>query len=326
MKNRFFPTCLLCCLVLLSGVALAAPRVCLVQLLDGQATVNGKPVKGAALGEQGQTLKIDSKSKVRVQLIRANKEIVLTGPLTVKIDEKTLAAKGRVIARQGVHIIEDIGNVNAAGAGRSRSEPYTTLGLKIELIQNEEFPHGVLKQTYVDSEFFRNKVDPESYSGRINLKRFKEDEPFYSSEAVAIEEVSFSPQNRPTVIELEKGYLLPNHRYIFSVVRYKDSSDDSGLFYSRRFKLLSPQEKTTLELLEAEMRKQAEASKSILPLLRMAQIYNDEDQMEKSEELLRESYQSQFRDRKDTRLGESILGRWNETRRALDLPYKSKSF
>ena len=336
MKNKLISITVLLSMVLLSGLASAAPRVCLVQVLKGKVTIDGKTIKGASLGEQGQSLKLAAGSKVRVQILRASKEVTITGPTTLKIDEKTLASKGKVLARRGLHVVKDIGNPDASGAGLKRkgeqkseksrslekqSGPHERLGAKVHFKSGTKAAQASVSLPIEESVFYQSDAEKYLHVLGVKIWRVKEDQDFTSKDAWKIDAELEEPKGVQG-ISLPPDYLKTGYRYLVVVTKIPDGLNSSG-DYSRSFRFLSQAEKSLLEQLEWEYRKQSVAESSLDPLIRLAIIYNDMDQVGKAESILAECVKNSSRYPQSAELRKALFRSWNVCRRSLDMDYQA---
>lgn len=254
-------------LVVVTGTAWAQSRVALVRLNSGTATLDGKAVKTATMASQGQTLKLNSGSEARIQLLGTSSEVTLKGPLTLKIDKAALAGEAKKVTRGGVAVALDIGNKNSAGAMVTRAQSSS----------GEKTTSKALRPTLPPKK--KEDIFLLSFDSPTELKL-----PKGMEIAVYIEsndpnddtamEVAFT--NTLPNLELPGDSLKPGVGYTFELSAY--DGDSLVKRYNQTFRILSSEEKEILAAATTELMTLHDTQKSVLPLLRLASLHQDMDQ------------------------------------------------
>ncbi len=276
-------------IALLGTPVLAAPRVGLLTLEKGKVTVDGHPLRTPVLLEEGQTVFLEAGARAKVKILGSTQERILEGELTLEASKSTLEKGSRPVQRGAVALAQDMGNVSKGAASVTRSsaaDKRTDYRLMASLPQEKndsgDFEFLIsehdLKGIKDPIRFFVNiailKPRPDAPSKYI-------DEPVYSREF----EHDFS-QGPLTVAGLSNDIAQPGQIYRITVTQTANSNSFFNAI--RPYRILTPEERDFLKELDSDARFQADDEQSIYPLLHLASVYNELDQVEEALSLLKE--------------------------------------
>jgi hypothetical protein len=265
-------------LLILSIAAIAAPKMAIITVRSGSATLDGKAIVKASMASQGQMLDIATGSRVRIQLLGSNKELTVTGPAKIEIDRMGLAEKGKAVDRNSATVANDIGNKNTVSALSTRGKNKTLLDLRPKLPPRKnyvtrnyiiEFEAGVRFELKPDQRLFV-RVEPADGDGRVFVREFDHDDPLDSLEL-------------PSDLEVGRGYRFT---LIFS-------GGTKPYNYEQTFRILTQDQKAVLAEAKRELMRDYRSEKDILPLLRLASMYQELDQNHKVLEYLKMAYNNE---------------------------------
>lgn len=283
-------------LLMLCSVAVAAPRVALIRVNSGSATLDGKAFKTAQMAAEGQTLKLAADSQVRIQLLGSSSEVTLAGPLEMKISKSQLDSEAKKVTRGGVAVALDIGNRNTAGSLVTRSaSPAAPVNTRRTPVRPKLPP--VKKDGAL--------MIPFDCQGAIKLPPGAE----VGIEINPLDETSDKHleayfENELPVIELAPDAIVEGEGYEFILAYY---SDDATLArYTQTFRILTPEQREFLAAADEEMLKQYNEQKSVLPLLRLASLYQDMDQNAQVLKYLEMAHRSPFLKQNDNELQKKL--------------------
>jgi hypothetical protein len=263
-----FLTTVIALLAFLCVAASAAPRVALIRVNSGSATLDGKNFKMAQMANEGQSLKLPAKSEVRIQLLGSSSEVTLSGPMEVTISKTALESEAKKVTRGGVAVALDIGNRNTAGSLVTRSSN--------SVVPEKSRPKAI-----------RPSLPPESRSGALfidydakgDLKLAPGAEVYILIEGKSDDsELTIEQTFKETlpVLELSPDAIVKGEGYEFSL---SASHNDTQLArYNQSFRILNSEQRDFLQVAESEMVNCYNQEKSVLPLLRLASLYQDLDQ------------------------------------------------
>lgn len=281
--------------LILATVALAAPRVALVRLNSGSASLDGKAFKMAQMASEGQMLKLADKSEVRVQLLGSSSEVTLKGPMELKISKTKLAKEAKKVTRGGVAVALDIGNRNTTGSLVTRSagaKPTNSIRTSIK----PKLPPVKKDGSYVIGF---------DYDGEIRLpigaEVFIQIIPADETDESFVE-LTFTDNLK--TLELSPDAVVPGEGYEFALSYHQN--DDSLARYTQTFRLLTSDQKEILAAAEEEMLRQYNAQKSVLPLLRLASLYQDMDQNQQVLKYLGMARRSPYLKQNDNQLSKKL--------------------
>ena len=264
--------------LLLSGALLAAPaRVGIVRVEKGSVSLNGKTISTPQLLEQGNTLVLAKGASVRLQLLGGAGEVTLVGPKTVTVDRATLAKEAKVVQRGGIASVPDIGNTTRGATATSRD-----LRTKIEDFRivapprksNDGWVFSVKDGGLFDGSGPALLADWSIYA--MEMEDWSEE----TGPSFEREEVSRgSYAGGAEFVEVPRDTFKPGTRYLLTVsLSYKDSANELD-YYEQPFRLLSEAESAYLSEIQQEMRGEAKRTGSVRPLIELATLLLEWDQL-----------------------------------------------
>jgi hypothetical protein len=280
MKRTFLVNISLLLVALLCAPPLwaATPRVGLVTVEMGKVSLNGRFISTPQLVEQGAKLVLRPGARARLQLLGGTREITLVGPRTVTVDKASLQNIARSVQRGNMASVPDIGTTTRSAALTERASekhrgfrivpPPTAQGqLWVFPVRTTEEFFDEQKPRRAEWSICRLEMDGEMTlpDGRAAAA--------YSYHLVAGGDSS----GREKTITVPKSLLVPGERYVLRVT--VDDKDHELGQYQMPFRLLSPEEKAILADWEAGAQQRARSQANVTPLLELASLYLDWDQM-----------------------------------------------
>ncbi len=287
--HRFFSLGALL-LLLLSTVALAGSKVAIIKVSTGSASLDGKTVGKATMAAEGQTLEVPKGSSVRIQLLGSKDEVTLAGPVNMKIEKSSLQKQAKEVSRNSAAVAADIGNKNTASASVTRGEHDGLTALKpilpprrdgedylLAFEAGEEFPLRTDHSITVE-------VVPVEGDGPRLGHTFTDDDPLV-------------PLALPKNLEIGQGYRFT---LIYSDPGQGPMGHGSSMYtYKQTFRMLTPDQKEFLNEAKTELMGDYKKEKDILPLLRLASLYQEYDQNKEVLEYLKMAYNSPYLENQD---------------------------
>ena len=302
-------------LVVLSAVsALAAgPRVALVKVRSGQASIAGKPINKAQMAQEGDVLKLAVGADVRVQLLGSNAEVQFLAPdkpLEVVIKKASLLKDSKKVERGGVAVAKDIGSLNTAGASITRS--VTIPSDKLLKVKPNIPPFMEAQEYLIEFDGGQSYSISDKVTVTVNVI------PQNGVQSETLSQVFDSEQDLVT-LAMPSTAIEIGEPYLFRLTCQYEGEDGGGLtyFYSETFRILSPEQKEVLESAKDELLANHEQSNDILPLLRLASLYQDYDQNREALKYLQRAYQSPHLKDQDTK--ESIQKQIDKFQQSFDV-------
>lgn len=255
------------CLLLLSAAALAAPRVALIRVNSGQASLDGQAFKMAKMASEGQTLQLAANSEVRVQLLGSSSEVTLSGPLEMKVSKEQLTTEAKKVTRGGVAVALDIGNRNTAGSMVTRSAAKPPAEARRKALRPGLPPEKR------DGSFF---IDYDT-EGKIKLATGAEVYILIQAKSDEVDtEIETTFEDELPILELSPDAIVAGVGYDFTLAAFQDNNQLAR--YKQSFRILTTEQRTFLQEAEREMVDRYNKEKSVLPLLRLASLHQDLDQ------------------------------------------------
>lgn len=300
---------------LVCGPALAKPRVAMLELLEGSATLAGKQLKAPKLAREGQVLKVSPASKVRVQMLGTNREYTIQGAKTLTISKADMEKQAVALSRGGIAVAGGIGNVTKGAVGMTRAGETAPTGVKLQLPPKNEDGSWRIEITVEPEQFAEHGVD----SGALILGWETESGGWDEGEAIDFEDLpkrfaKLWSEGGSASFTLSEDSFEAGHNYRMII-----QLGDGDVWYERPFRILTPEESELLSVMDQDLHQQSSASKSVVPLLKLAGLYRGLGQLSEANGVLDEAYRSPFRPADDQALEESILKAWLPIRKALDL-------
>ncbi len=266
MKPRLLSTILLLFATLAIAVS-ASPRVALIRINSGSASLDGKAFKMAQMANEGQTLKLEAGAEARIQLLGSSSEVTLSGPMEVKINRAALDSEAKKVTRGGVAVALDIGNKNTAGSLVTRSQASVPAKAKPKAIRPGLPPEN------------RNGAFVIDYDAEGDLKLASGAEVYILIEGKSDDsdfEIEATFQDTLPVMQLSPDAIVTGVGYTFTLAAFQN--DTQLARYNQSFRILTPEQREFLTAAEEEMVARYNSEKSVLPLLRLASLYQDLDQ------------------------------------------------
>jgi hypothetical protein len=257
-----------------SVAALPAPsKIAIIKVNSGTATLDDIAIDKATLAGEGQLLVLAKGTEVRVQLLGSKSEFTLKDDARLIISRESLQAEATdVMNRNSVSVAKDIGNKNSTTASVTRNT-------------------GVIEDPVA-----LNPIIPPRLDG--NQKRywlkFDLETPYKlrPKEAITIGIIPAGDGNRINEtydhsrplkpLEITADDIEPGLGYHLSIIYH--TADGGSHTYRTNFRILLPEQEKFLEQAQAELLKEyrASAMENVLPLLRLASLYQDYDQNDKA--------------------------------------------
>lgn len=276
--------------LLLSGVLLAVPaRVGMVRIEKGTVSLNGRTVSTPQLLEQGSTLVLAEGATVRVQLLGSPAEVSLAGPRTVLIDRANLLKQARAVHRKSLSTAPapDLGNTTRAAAATARSSASKSAPFRISAPPTKSdsgwsFP--VKDGGLFDTKPSTNLVEWTIFSLQMEGSRSTSG-PIFSRERV----LHGNYTGEQDAIEAPSDKLETGTRYLLSVSILSKNLETELDFYEQPFRLLTEDEKSYLADVEQEMRREAKRTGSVRPLIEIASLLLEWDQLQDAQRVIKEA-------------------------------------
>lgn len=267
--------------LLLSLQLTAAPaRVGLVRVEQGKVTLNGKTVSGPQLAEQGSTLKLENGASVRIQLLGGGGEVTLRGPLTTSIDRASLAKQAKTVVRGGISMVPDIGNTTRGATSTTRevNRPHKRdfQILVPPKLEGDEWVFTVLSGPNFAPDSYQVEWGITSLSPQ-NSEANDNDLEQRTFERTYVHHADYD--KKLADIRLKKDRLLPGVRYLLAVDFYDNGHFQRSLSHELPFRILMGDEEAYLAENETLLRQSAKELDSALPLLELASLYLEWDQL-----------------------------------------------
>lgn len=270
-------------LLILSVAVAAASKVAIIKVNSGTAKLDGKTIAKAQMASQGQKLVVSEGSKVRIQLLGSKDELVVTGPAELTIDKKSIKRGATEVSRNSASVAADIGSKNTASASITRGASTTLTSLDPVLPPRKVDGEYIIDFRAGDSiallpeHTLTVNVDPLDGDGPRVGHTFKDDDPLVS--------LQMSPDFKEG-----KGYQFT---LIYNDPGVGPNGENSATYtYRQTFRILTPDQKAFLKEAEGELLEDYRREKDILPLLRLASLYQEFDQNKDVYKYLKMSYDS----------------------------------
>jgi hypothetical protein len=271
-------------LLALCITAAAASKVAIIKVNSGSATLDGKTFTKAKMASEGQVLNIATGSQVRIQLLGSKHEMTVTGPVKLNINKQALVKKAKEVSRNSAAVAADIGNRNTVSASSTRGSADELTELKPTLPPQMSDGDYVLGFEAGDSFPLRPEhsisveVAPLDGNGPRIGHTFTQGDPLV-------------PLQMPPDLEPGRGYRFT---LIYSDPGVGSMGQGSAMYkYKQTFRILTPDQEAFLVEAERELKQDYRTEKDILPLLRLASLYQEYDQNEKVLEYLKMAYDSE---------------------------------
>lgn len=265
----------------------AAPRVGLLHVEGGKVWLDGRPVAAPALLEQGGKLVLEKGARARLRLLGGNTEIALIGPRSLTIDRPALEKLGRALPRGQVALVPDIGNV-ARGATNTTRAQRKRRGFVVET-PPQASPDGWIFPVRTAPPF-SDREPPQEAEWTLSRLAPKADSPeaqggpgpTFRAESLAYGQCGPDGQG----FRLPADTLRPGQRYLLSI---RTGSDPLDAGYWQSFRILTPEEKAMLSEVEAAAQLQSREEDSVQPLLNLAALYLEWDQLAEADRVLNQA-------------------------------------
>jgi hypothetical protein len=301
-------------LLLLSAVVVAASKVAIIKVNSGSASLDGQTIATAKMASEGQMLKVDAGSQVRIQLLGSKHEVSVTGPAKIAINKAELSKSAKELSRNSAAVAADIGNRNTVSASSTRGSGSELLELKPTLPPREDNGEYVLG--FEAGESFELEPD---HSISVEIAPVDGEGP----------RIGHTFKHKDPLVALQMPPDLKKGRaYSFTLI-YSDPGEGnmaqgSAMYkYKQTFRILTPDQEAFLAEAEQELLKDYKTENDVLPLLRLASLYQEYDQNEKVLEYLKMAYDSEHLNNEE---------QWNSLRltiysfeRSLTMPVPLKS-
>ena len=247
--------------LLLTCGALASPRVALIKIVRGQASLDGQSIKKAAMASQGQVLNVASGSVVSVKLLGSLLETKLTGPKEIVVDAESLSGQAERNERGELLVLDAIGTSAVAGGLLTRT---TRRGLSPALP-----PRRLAKNRYELTLCRGESVRAQpNYTYRFEIL---DGERVILDESVSdqIQSITFRP----------RGQFRDGETYRLKLTVLDRTADDPSLatvmVYERDFRFLTPAEQKTIRDAASALDQDYRTNKNPGSLIELAGIYGE---------------------------------------------------
>ena len=282
-RSKIFRTLLLT--LFLSGALFAAPgRVGVVRVEKAGVTLNGRTISTPQLLEEGQTLVLSKGAAVRLQLLGGAGEVTLTGPKTLVINRDSLAKQAKKVSRGGVASVPDIGNTTRGATSTVRKLSLPTIRISAPPSASQtgwEFPvinnpaEGQARP--VVAEWTLSSLSMESSTD--------EDGPSFRKKKLL--DGTIEPGQELVAVPAEALQL--GTRYMVTLALTDEQTDYLIGIYERPFRLLSEVEVAYLGEASRELREESRQSASVKPLIELASLYLEWDQLPEARQTMDEA-------------------------------------
>ncbi len=253
MKSATLKLLFLLCLL---APAWAAPRIAIITPLDGKPILAGKGLSTPTFAEEGQVLDLPAGSQVRVQLLASNRQTHLKGPRQVTLSREQLSKSATEVKRDKLSVAQEAGNLQRSAAATTRD--IKPLGWSL-VLPGKSTEQGWEFAVKIDTEYFKSQQQI-----TVTLGEVEDSGQFWEFDGST--QTAFTPDIT----------LLPGHRYLLIV-------QGTSREYRRVFRLLTPEEKSDLKDLEAQL---LSRRPTVEELVRVANLYDGFDQTEEVARLL----------------------------------------
>ncbi len=303
---------------LLAQAAWAKPKVALLRLLKGSATLAGKSLKTPMLANEGQVLKVAANSQVRVQLLGDNREFTIDGASTVTVSKSNLGKQAKALDRGAVAVANGIGNVTQGAVGKTRSNEVEVapdpIGIKFGLPPKAQDGSWLIEFSVNRAQFEKQNEDMGDFSlGWLDEAGEWEDGNVFDFDELPKDLQNVLAQGGSTAFTVPD--LEPGKTYRI----FLQLGGGGQVFYKRPFRILTTEEREMLKVMDRQYRAEASQNRSVVPLLELASLYHDLSQLPEAEALMQEAFDSPYRDKTDKQLENSLRGAWEKIRWALDM-------
>ncbi len=274
--------------LLLSTALLGAPaRVGVVRVEKGTVSLNGKTISTPQLIEQGNTLVLAQGASVKLQLLGGAGEVTLIGPKTVSVDRANLVKQAKVVQRGSIASVPDIGNTTRGATAtqrvlRTKVETFRIAAPPVNsgagwsfLVRDNKLFEGEKPTVSVDWTIFA--IGMEDWSKDVGPS-FSREERFHGT---------YTGEKDRIEVPLEK--LEPGTRYLLTVSLFESSSAVELSYYEQPFRLLTDGEKAYLAEIQQEMREGANRIGSVRPLIELASLLLEWDQLVDAQAIVKEA-------------------------------------
>lgn len=270
-------------LLCLATVALAGPKVAIVKVSSGSASLDGKDIGKAQMAGEGQVLELPKGSQVRIQLLGSKEEVSLSGPIKLTINKGELKKQSKEVNRSPAAVAADIGNKNTASASVTRGSGSELTELRPILPPKKNDGDYVL--TFEAGETIKLRPDhtiavevvPVDGDGPRVGHTFTDDDPLV-------------PLQMPPDLKEGRGYRFT---LIYTNPGVGPMGQGAAMYsYRQTFRILTPEQKSFLVEARTELLAEYEKEKDILPLLRLASLYQEYDQNKEVLTYLKMAYDS----------------------------------
>lgn len=282
IKAKIFGAVLLT--FLLPAALYAAPaRVGVVRVEKAGVTLNGRTISTPQLLEEGQTLVLAKGAAVRLQLLGGAGEVRFTGPKTLRINRDSLLKQAKKVQRGGVASVPDIGNTTRGATSTVRKLSLPTIRISAPPLASQSgwsFPvinnpaKGQARP--VVAEWTLSSLSMESADGVGPSFRKKE-----------LLDGTIEPGQELVSVPAEA--LQWGTRYMITLTLIDEKTDYLIGMYERPFRLLSEGEATYLGEAARELREESRQSASVNPLIELASLYLEWDQLSEARQTMDEA-------------------------------------
>jgi hypothetical protein len=256
---------LLALVLLLSTCVLAEPRIALIKVERGTATLDGTPISRATIASENQVLSVGKNSEVHIKILGSNHEVTISEETEFVLKKVELLEAGTPVKRSAVKVAADLGDRNTVAAIRVRNTvPNLKPNLPPVYVPNRE--------TYVILWGGGKPVQaPSGYDIHISVTGFDK-----AGKLVTTDD-DFAAGSVFWATEIPAARLDVGGSYQLDVTYLSDSDKpDFPPTYQTRFRLLTPEEQKLIDAAQED----AAGSGEVLPLLEFASLLEDLDQNE----------------------------------------------
>lgn len=283
IKAKIFITVLFT--LFLSGALFAAPaRVGVVRVEKAGVTLNGRAISTPQLLEEGQTLVLAQGAAVRLQLLGGAGEVSFTGPKTLLVNRDSLIKQAKKVQRGGVASVPDIGNTTRGATSTVRKVSLPTIRISAPPSASQSgwsFPvinNPVEGQARpVVAEWTLSSLAMESSTDELG--------PSFRKKTLLDGTIEPGQQ----LVEVPAEALQLGTRYMVALVLTDEQTDYLIGMYERPFRLLSEGEVAYLGEAARELREESRQSASVKPLIELASLYLEWDQLSEARQTMDEA-------------------------------------
>lgn len=282
IKAKIFGAVLLT--FLLTVALYAAPaRVGVVRIEKAGVTLNGRTISTPQLLEEGQTLVLAKGAAVRLQLLGGAGEVSFTGPKTLRINRDSLIKQAKKVQRGGVASVPDIGNTTRGATSTVRKLALPTIRVSAPPSATQggwSFP--------VSNNPAQGQARPvvaEWTLSSLWLENSDEVGPSFRKKELL--DGKIEPGQEFVTVPTE--VLQWGTRYMITLTLIDEKTDYLIGMYERPFRLLSEGEATYLGEAARELREESRQSASVNPLIELASLYLEWDQLSEARQTMDEA-------------------------------------